>query len=124
MYLPTKGIGCMGLGATQSGLGGGTQSGLGATQSGLGSIALPDQQGYVRLGMGDLSFDGTGIGGSGLFGYQPWYDTTQWTILEWAAIAAAAYYGLKAFGSVKSSRSGSASTPRRRRSLQFKMASV
>lgn len=82
MYLtPNRDGGCLGCM-------GNTQSGLGKTQSGIG----------------DLSFDGTGIFGSGLFGYSPWSDTSQWTIVEWAALGAAILYGTKAIGWFKGRR--------------------
>jgi hypothetical protein len=62
----------------------------------MGAVKKP------QLALGDLSFDGTGLLGSGLFGYNPWYDTSQWTILEWAAIAAAGLYASKLYRGVGS----------------------
>ena len=79
-YLPTKGC-------------------LGCANMGLGSIALPDQSGYVK-GVGDLSFDGTGVLGTGLFGYTPWYDTSQWTPVEWISLGLGAWYGMKLYGRI------------------------
>ena len=77
MYLASNGpcLGCLGN----------TQSGLGATQSGLGN---------TQSGLGDLSFDGTGILGTGLFGYSPWYNTSLWTGAEWAAVGIAGWFAL------------------------------
>src|ERR671938_258379 len=61
----------------------------------LGCAAAAECGAGPARAMGDLSFDGTGILGTGLFGYQPWYDTSQWTPIEWAAAAAAAFYLVK-----------------------------
>jgi hypothetical protein len=57
-------------------------------------------------GMGDLSFDGTGLFGSGLFGYSPWYDTSQWTGAEWAAVAVGGYVALELWAMLKGGKRG------------------
>jgi len=98
VYGPQTPCGCSGCPNCKGALGN-TTSGLGNTHSGLG----------------DLSFDGTGLFGTGLFGYTPWYDTSQWTVVEWAAAAAVVYYGWQLVSSVRSSVSSASSRRSRRR---------
>lgn len=69
-------------------------------------------------GMGDLSFDGTGIMGTGLFGYTPWYDTSQWTPVEWIAIAGGIWFVMDVWGGIKGSARTYSSRKRRIASAQ------
>jgi len=57
--------------------------------------------GNTQSGLGDLSFDGTGLLGTGLFGYANPMDTSNWTLAEWAAVFGIGYYGFKMFKGLK-----------------------
>jgi hypothetical protein len=86
--------------------------------------SCPECQQKQQRGMGDLSFDGTGLFGTGLFGYTPWYDTSQWTILEWAAAAFVAWQAMKLLGGLRGGYRSRTARRAKRKSLQSQLAAL